>query len=859
MSDLPLASQFNDPTVTEGDYKAAFVRLLDVLGGMKAVTDQIEKNTLATTAIYDAVQKSTQAVLNSSFVSGLKNTYTIPQMDTMLAAKATATDVYTKTQIDTKFLNVYNTTQVDTMLSNKADISALTATNTTVATKANAADVYTKTQTLQASEINALFSGFLSDIKNGAKLPSMVIAVNQQSDLASLQTWEGRAVIVVGSGVYTFVSGNWVFQPLAISSIAGLANSLSAKVDAGTYTNDINTINTAIATKANSADVYAKLDTVKVVYDYTALTALVSPANGQVAYVSKSGLAGKFIYRLNDTQTPNGGTVIASTGGGNWLRLYDGIINVQWFGIIGDSTGVNSTGTDNTTAINNLLTWMKTTLGIYKPKLFFPSGIYRVTNSILITFGVEISGVAPSQKSLGGGDFGSGSFIYFDHLNRGIVISDTVANVYFAGVRLEKFCFIRNKPEPVDNTWAPYLSDWDIYGGYGADDITLRDLMFYGTRYGVRLDGIPAHGTGRLEIYNLKGHFFEYGIVVATAYDVVRIDQVHIWPFWRDSDYVHAYTLAHLTGIYFERNDNPLLSNIFTIYCACGLYLSNGATGTPSKIHLANADFDRGKWGIILGNTATNVTGYFSNISYQSENINSNFPVTTGGFLLIDTNCTGSRLQFSNVDIAIATKEAILIKATNSNVSFANLRINGWSYTDKANPTATPVNAYAFNLASGATVTVTGALVLENSNGYIYNGHGTLISQLWQDTSTNPTYGQFSVGTPASSTTALSVVNSRHRVKGSTVEMACDFTCTPANDGTHILDKFSVSAPYGVITKNRPATAVDMTTGKAYTAFCNAATNKIEIYPVGATSFTTAVNITLFAEYDISLNGLYIY
>lgn len=80
------------------------------------------------------------------------------------------------------------------------------------------------------------------------------------------------------------------------------------------------------------------------VYDYSELENL-AVVDGRTAYVSKQGLSGDFIYDASSVVSSNGGTIISSVHGGNWLRVFTGDVHAEWFGIVGDYT------TDNLAAL----------------------------------------------------------------------------------------------------------------------------------------------------------------------------------------------------------------------------------------------------------------------------------------------------------------------------------------------------------------------------------------------------------------------------------------------------------------------------------------------------------------------------
>lgn len=82
----------------------------------------------------------------------------------------------------------------------------------------------------------------------------------------------------------------------------------------------------------DGSTVQAVLDNAKPIADYTALRAYTGRAV-QVR-ITTSGIAGFFYYDSADTTSvDNGGTVIVASNGKRWKRLYDGAVNVNWFGV----------------------------------------------------------------------------------------------------------------------------------------------------------------------------------------------------------------------------------------------------------------------------------------------------------------------------------------------------------------------------------------------------------------------------------------------------------------------------------------------------------------------------------------------
>lgn len=85
--------------------------------------------------------------------------------------------------------------------------------------------------------------------------------------------------------------------------------------------------------------------------DYAALRAYAGNrksvyVTGYLASAAPSGIAGLFTLDSSDTTTAdNGGTVIVASNGKRWRRVFDGAVDVRWFGAKGDGV------TDDTAAI----------------------------------------------------------------------------------------------------------------------------------------------------------------------------------------------------------------------------------------------------------------------------------------------------------------------------------------------------------------------------------------------------------------------------------------------------------------------------------------------------------------------------
>lgn len=136
------------------------------------------------------------------------------------------------------------------------------------------------------------------------------------------------------------------------------------KVDSGVIAHDGGTIKDA-------------LDKAKPIADYVALRAYTG--NATQVRITSNGLSGFFYYDATDTvSADNGGTIIVSSNGKRWKRLFDGAVHVKWFGAKGDWDG--TAGTDDTQSIQNALNFV--ILNRHKFKLTFSGQAHKVSGSL---------------------------------------------------------------------------------------------------------------------------------------------------------------------------------------------------------------------------------------------------------------------------------------------------------------------------------------------------------------------------------------------------------------------------------------------------------------------------------------------
>ena len=127
--------------------------------------------------------------------------------------------------------------------------------------------------------------------------------------------------------------------------------------------------------------------------------------------ITDPGIAGFFYYDATDTtSTDNGGTIIVSANGKRWKRVFDGSVNVNWFGAIGDGVtnqgnsirmAVAATDTGQTLFVPKGTYLLNAEPGqnrcVYITKqihfIFEEGAVFKVTQNVRYVLVVSVSGV----------------------------------------------------------------------------------------------------------------------------------------------------------------------------------------------------------------------------------------------------------------------------------------------------------------------------------------------------------------------------------------------------------------------------------------------------------------------------------
>jgi hypothetical protein len=257
--------------------------------------------------------------------------------------------------------------------------------------------------------------------------------------------------------------------------------------------------------------------------------------------------------------------------------------------------------------------------------VWIPAGLYKQTTAVNHTSGVVIQGASWGYNMgvAGIGSPGRGTWIH-------IPASMQVVPLTLPGTNstVRDLAYFHDQPTPSGATWSPTLypfvievtGEVGVAGGgstSGGQNNLIENVLLFNAYNGVRQ--LQAHtsageASGRLFINRLWGQIFNIGIEIDFAGDVVKIENVHFWPFWDREASVQTFTKAHVTGILSYRSDNPIFSNIFMFSCFYGFYFGSNNHGVTSLFQMTNVDLDDAMFGVFVHGPG-GVTGQITNMT----------------------------------------------------------------------------------------------------------------------------------------------------------------------------------------------------------------------------------------------------
>lgn len=372
------------------------------------------------------------------------------------------------------------------------------------------------------------------------------------------------------------------------------------------------------------------------------------------------------------------------------------MLNVKDYGAQGD--GIS----DDTISVQSAVA----AASVSGTKLYFPAGVYRLTNQVVFDKSINVCGdgwqdvrdvTGPTTRDWSQRQ-ARGSIIYMD-------FTDSVAASCFYvngnSVSIEGVEFEDNQGVPAPG-WTPATNrPWAIevyrapYHENGGNTCRIKNVMLRNCYKGIRLTGVS-----RAFIDEIYGQPLRYGIVVDSAYDVVRVSNIHLgWSYWSGSAEVTNYLLSNFEALVIGRCDNPTIHNFFVFTANTGIrFYSNQIANPPgvaSRSQLSNAGLDNVVTGIKITDAAevavSNLYIYCASVT-GSRGIWTT-PVLEGAY-------EGVALQLANIDITGANYEALRLEC-DGYARITNMTIRSYNQSASGKAAIMAADAVSVELGGG--------------------------------------------------------------------------------------------------------------------------------------------------------------
>jgi hypothetical protein len=322
----------------------------------------------------------------------------------------------------------------------------------------------------------------------------------------------------------------------------------------------------------------------------------------------------------------------------------------------------------------------------------FTSGVYRLGSPGLNVWDqVGLLGVGwetpEGQAPIEGVN---GSWLYVDQPGTSAI------TITGRGATVKDLAIAHAQPLPTqDPAWAPV--DYPAAIAVRADDVRLENLLLRNPTRGICLFHSPERPIGRITMERIWGQPLREGIRMDNVLDVVKIHNVHFWPFW--SNDVAMSTRVNATAFVSLRNDNPQFSDVFIFGYRTGFLFAASVNGVTSRFQISNVGLDATVLGIGVmgGGTTGQVTSLYQVAAGEAE--------AYGLHVAAD----GVRMQLSNVRLTELGRSGVKVEGRRSTVLLENLWVDGWNQAGAGVP--------AVEVLPGNTVCVGRSRFLERGGG----------------------------------------------------------------------------------------------------------------------------------------------
>lgn len=352
--------------------------------------------------------------------------------------------------------------------------------------------------------------------------------------------------------------------------------------------------------------------------------------------------------------------------------LADRSSHVRDYGAKGDGV------TDDAPAIQAAVNDLKARGG---GKLDFGARTYRIASPIVVDGAtIRFQGVGFTE----GPSPAQGTWLLVDAIGFTPI---TFTGLLARGSAVRDIAVYQVHTAALNASWAPNPYDYvvrveDCFGGVDFDNLFLCGVN----------KGIYCRNSGRLDIRRLRGQAFACAVEIDECYDVPRIHNVHLWPYWNGGNDVVRWQQANGDAMVFRRCDGAFIDQVFALGYRSVFRFASSAAGVATKFYIGQAYTDFAKYAVLV--EGANTTGQIAALTTQGELFGSGGTPVAGacGVLLAGTR---ARLQIGNLRIDTVEDNPVRLEGSNNRLDLFSLRCV--KFNTRAN------NAAAIHLAdSGA-------------------------------------------------------------------------------------------------------------------------------------------------------------
>ena len=417
-------------------------------------------------------------------------------------------------------------------------------------------------------------------------------------------------------------------------------------------------------------------------------------------------------------------------------------INVRNCGAKGDAV------TDDTAAICSAIAAAQN----YGKTVFFPSGLYKITKSILVPAGVSLEGITsvttgPWQNLYDGESKGvkyngkSSSSFYDVCQNPGswILATNGCGDVNSGATfqlqgnnAVRKLGFINLFCPPTydaDTIPTPPVIGANVNQLAATDGIVIEDISLSNPYYGIAIyqdsldnnasSSLSGNNSGPISISNVMGAAMYRGISIIGVNGAVSINNVQ----FNYANYGTSYVKQHwnyCTDIEIAASENVSINNVLSFGAHTGLQTSSAFCGSPVNLTANNLNLE-GEKPLVLNASGTQTisNSYLLLCNFADSSIQKDWAAVTinqdssSGTAPVYT-LTNLVFQDAIGDISVPDIQVDVTVQGGATVSLTNATMWNW------NPgTNEPIIRYAHNSGGASTFTVTNLALCSSVEGLL--------------------------------------------------------------------------------------------------------------------------------------------